>query len=177
MLITPLEWFLLICLIIVAFTSWQAKRLWIKLIWIFCFFASLTIYAYQMYSAHSQSKQLDDTRHRLSNILAYGEIAMLNYKGDISVSKDYSLPGPISGWTDGYVKKANNSKQIRYDDDAITYYLEILRNNPKYPFPYYFLADPYHLRGDQIWRKYAQDAVSILKLPLQYQTTMKRCRI
>jgi len=62
------------------------------------------------------------------------------------------------------VQDTSTVKNIRYDDEAIAHYKNILNKNPKYPFPYYLLAEAYHLRGDIIWLTYAQKAIDILKI-------------
>jgi hypothetical protein len=105
------------------------------------------------------------TIHELNQLREYNEVATWNYQGAQSISKDYSLPGPLSGWVDGYVRDAVPHKQVRFDDAAIDHFKEILKKYPKYPFPYYFLAEAFRLRGDNILAEsYAKQCMDILQI-------------
>jgi len=95
----------------------------------------------------------------------YAEVATWNYKGAQSISKDYSLPGPLSGWADRYVRDTPNGKQVRSDDEAISHFEATLKKYPKYPFSYYFLAEAFRLKGDnEVARTYAKQGIDILQI-------------
>ena len=95
----------------------------------------------------------------------YGTVATWNYQGAQSLSKDYSLPGPISGWVDNYVEDTPTGKQIRFDDEAIAVYQDMAKNQPKYPFSYYFLAEAYRLRNNnELAYTYAKQAIEIFEI-------------
>lgn len=104
----------------------------------------------------------------LTQIHEYGEVATWNYQGSQSISKTYSLPGPLSGWIDGYVKDTPSGKKVRFDDKAISHFKEILRKHPKYPFSYFFLAEAYRLRGNiELSNKYARQSMEILQITIK----------
>jgi hypothetical protein len=95
----------------------------------------------------------------------YAEVATWNYKGAQSISKDYSLPGPLSGWADDYVRDTPNGKEVRFDDAAISHFESTLQKYPRYPFSYYFLAEAFRLKGDsQLAHKYARKGMSIFEI-------------
>ena len=164
MLLTPIEWLLLTTLVVVAFTTWQTKHAWVRVIWLCAFIIGLVINIVQMQASHLESKNLKDARSHLRNFSEYGEVAALNFKGAKSIGRDYSVPGPLSGWNDKFVRDMGAEKQVRYDDAAIAKYEFIRKAFPKYPFSYFFLAESYKLRGDARWREYALEAVNILKI-------------
>jgi len=94
-----------------------------------------------------------------------GEAATWNYEGAQSISEGYSLPGPLSGWVDGYVKATASGKQVRFDDEAISHFEEALKKYPKYPFSYYFLAEAFRLKGDnELAKTYAKQGIEILQV-------------
>jgi len=46
---------------------------------------------------------------------------------------------------------------------AIAYFKSIIKEQPNYPFPYYFLAICLKNNGDDTWRKYANDGFKSLR--------------
>jgi hypothetical protein len=95
----------------------------------------------------------------------FAEVATWNFKGAQSISKDYSLPGPLSGWTDGYVRETADGKQVRFDDQAISHFESVLKKYPRYPFSYYFLAEAFRLKGSrELADQYATQATNILRI-------------
>lgn len=104
------------------------------------------------------------SENHTKNLSEYGEVAALNFNGAKSVSNSHSVPSPLSGWNDKYVRETSDGKQIRYDDEAIAYYKKLQEAYPKYPFSYYCLAEAYRLRGDNKWRDYAKQAIKILNI-------------
>jgi len=95
----------------------------------------------------------------------FAEVATWNFKGAQSISRDYSLPGPLSGWTDGYVRETADGKQVRFDDEAISHFESVLKKYPRYPFSYYFLAEAFRLKGNrELAGRYATQAMNIFRI-------------
>jgi hypothetical protein len=144
--------------------DYNSNVFWQRILWYFFVVGTITLIIFQGYENFASNKDLISLRTQVANFREYGQVATWNFKGAQSISKDFSFPGTISGWTEGFVKDQNGKKMVRYDDEAISHYKNIVSQHPNYPFPYYFLAEAYRMRGDKIWHEYASKAMNILKI-------------
>ena len=92
-----------------------------------------------------------------------GASYLINFEGSKSLSKDYSLPDSLTGWSSGYFKREAGKLFVRYDDEAIVRYKEMISRDPVYPFGYYMMAEALHLKKDPAWIDYALRAAEILE--------------
>lgn len=152
------------CLCVSSFLTWNSSYIWTNVLWHGFFYLAILLIIIQGIDSYLTNRKLKSVQTNLSNINKYGDVAQLNFKGDRSISDDYSLPSELSGWTNGFVKDLNGKKHIRYDDSAIVHYQQILKDHPRYPFSYYLMAEAYRLRNDPKWKEYAREAIKIFKI-------------
>jgi hypothetical protein len=62
-----------------------------------------------------------------------------------------------------YIEDKDGQLKWKCDPSAIAYYKSKIKEQPYYPFPYYFLAICLKRMGDDSWQKYAKDGIQILE--------------
>ena len=154
----------ILCLAASAFLAWDSPSLWGKIIWYASFALAIVLIVVEAVDSYFSDRERVKLQEEQSNIKEYGKYALWNLQGSQSVSDDYCLPSELTEWTDGFVRQVDGKKQVRNDDEAIAHYKRMIEQHPRYPFPYYMLAEALHHRNDCEWRRYATDAVRIFEI-------------
>ena len=102
-------------------------------------------------------------KEQLSNYSTYAEVATWNFRGGKVVGSGMEVSSPVSGWMKDYVKDKDGQLQWKCDPSAIAHYRSKIKEQPLYPFPYYFLAICLKRLRDDTWEKYAKDGIQILE--------------
>ncbi len=102
-------------------------------------------------------------REQLSNYSTYAEVATWNVHGEKSIGSGVAVSSPVSGWMKNYIEDKDGRLKWKCDSSAIAYFRSIIKEQPNYPFPYYFLAICLKQKGDDTWQKYARDGMQILE--------------
>ena len=154
----------ILCISVSAFLTWDSPAVWERYVWYLFFGLAVVLVAVESIDSYFSDRALSCVRLELENVKKYGKYATWNMRGSQSVSDDYCLPGELTGWTDGFMREVDGVKQIRHDDEALAHYKDIMQRYPRYPFPYYMLAEAYRLRNESIWRQYAVGAITIFEV-------------
>ena len=100
---------------------------------------------------------------KAANYSTYAEVATWNFNGSKIVGSGVEVSSPVAGWMKNYIQGKDGGLKWKCDSSAIAHFRSIIKAQPNYPFPYYFLAICLKEKGDQTWQKYAKDGIQILE--------------
>jgi hypothetical protein len=110
------------------------------------------------------AQEIETLQHDVVALRDYSDIASLNALGKPYEDGDVIFNTPISIILESTWERKDGNLVMRRDEEAEKKYREVIRKFPKFPFAYYFVALCLRDKGDESWRKYAQDAVKILEI-------------
>jgi len=93
----------------------------------------------------------------------YGEVATWGFNGGKYLGGGASVASPVENWQSGYVTSQDGRLSWKCSEAALTHYRSVIHDQPRYPYPYYLLALCLKKKGDESWRTYARDGISILE--------------
>ena len=131
-------------------------RICLLISFLFCSLSLLIITALEK----SSSNRL---KADVTTLKEYGEVAKWNFDGGTVVGGGVSVGGPVGNWHHDYLKREGDGISWKCTDDALTHYKSIIRDHPRYPFPYYLLAACLKKSGDNSWKTLAENGISILE--------------
>jgi hypothetical protein len=134
-----------------------------RMAWYIGFVLAVLLIIIQGVNSEMSDRTIKTMRGKLSDAEVYGRVAIINFEGSKSLSKDYSLPDSLTGWNSGYFKRKAGKVFVRYDDEAIARYREMISRDPVYPFGHHMMAEALYLKKDPLWIDYALRAAEILE--------------
>jgi hypothetical protein len=106
------------------------------------------------------SRNLSETKNRLSDTLTYSEVATWTLDGSKSLG-GVAVSSPVAGWFKDYIIKKGERVEWKCDSEATEYYKNMTKRYPTYPYPYYFLASCLKNHGQKHWTDIAQQGAQI----------------
>jgi hypothetical protein len=113
-------------------------------------------------------RQLADLRMKTSEqqakqdiIQEFTEVASWNYRGETDTGGGVSFSGPLSGLLGRRVTEKNGGIVWQCNSDALKDYQTIIKQYPRYPFPYLYIGMCLKNAQDPSWKSYATKGLEL----------------
>jgi hypothetical protein len=130
-----------------------------------------TIQLYRSATKYEElSTQNEATKSKLSSITEYGEVAHLAFDGMYDMGGGVRGRGSspatsvVHGWWGNYeIPAQDGCVSWRCDEEAVSYYKQVIEKQPRYPFPYWLVADCLIKQNHDSWKAFAESGIAILE--------------
>jgi len=106
-------------------------------------------------------RQLTEQQAKLDIIQEFTEVASWNHIGETESGGGVSFSGPLSGLLNKRVTERNGRIVWQCNPEALKDYQRIIKQYPRYPFPYWYIGMCLKEARDPSWKSYATKGLEL----------------